>query len=319
MGHARHHYKVSQMNTNNKEQTQPLMYHKTVLVDEVLTYLNPEPDKLYCDVTFGSGGHTKAILDHQSQCSVVALDWDTTSIDIYAPALEEQYQERLRLLWGNFAHLYRVLKKAGINKVDGILADFGTSQMQIKERAGFSFFRDSPLDMRMSPAYQQITAEYVVNKWGEEKLCELFWQLGQEAEAKKIVKAIIEARQKKKITTTRELALIIEKAVSSKSRNSKIHPATKVFQALRMYVNHELNNIHSFLSAAMQVLNPGGLLLCISFHSLEDRMVKQFFKDRAEEGKLEIITKRVVIATPEEIAKNPSSRSAKLRVARFIG
>lgn len=307
------------MNTNNKEQTQSLMYHKTVLVDEVLAYLDPQPDKLYCDVTFGSGGHTKAILDHQPHCKVVALDWDTTSIDTYAPALEEKYQERLHLLWGNFAHLYRVLKKARINKVDGILADFGTSQMQIKERAGFSFLRDSPLDMRMSPAYQQITAEYVVNKSCEEKLCELFWQLGQETEAKKIVRAIIEARQKKKISTTRELALIIEKAVSSKSRNSKIHPATKVFQALRMYVNHELNNIHGFLSAAMQVLNPGGLLLCISFHSLEDRVVKQFFKDRAEEGKLEIITKRVVIATPEEIAKNPSSRSAKLRVARFIG
>jgi 16S rRNA (cytosine1402-N4)-methyltransferase len=151
-------------------------------------------------------------------------------------------------------------------------------------------------------------------------LCELFWQLGQEPHAKKIAKAIVEARQEKKIMTTRDLALIVEKAVPRQSRvsGSRIHPATRVFQALRMYVNHELNNIYGFLSGALQVLNPDGLLLCISFHSLEDRVVKQFFKEKAEEGRLEIITKKVVTPTREEIAKNPSSRSAKLRVARFI-
>lgn len=294
-----------------------IFYHKTVMVDEVLQYLNPQSDKIYCDVTFGSGGHTKAILDKQPQCRMVAIDWDATSIETYAPALEEKYQDRLQILWGNFSHLYRLLQKAKIKKVDGILADFGTSQMHIKERAGFSFSRDTELDMRMSPAHQQVTAEQVINKSSEEKLCEIFWQLGQESQAKKIVAAIIEARQRKPIHTTRELAMIIEKVVPR--GRSKIHPATKVFQALRMYVNHELNNITGFLSGAMQVLNPNGLLLCISFHSLEDRIVKQFFKDKEDEGKLEIITKHVVIPTAEEIAKNPSSRSAKLRVARFIG
>jgi len=307
------------MNMKNKEHVTSPMYHKTVLVNEVLEYLNPQPNKLYCDVTFGSGGHTKAILDKQQDCKVVALDWDATSIATYAPTLETIYGNRLFLLWGNFANLYRILKKAKINKVDGILADFGTSQMHIKERAGFSFNIDSPLDMRMSPAHQQITAEQIVNKSSEEMLCELFWQLGQEANAKKIARAILEARQKKHISTTRELALLIEKVTPRQLKGGKIHPATKVFQALRMYVNQELNNIHGFLSSALQVLQPGGLLLCISFHSLEDRVVKQFFKDKAEEGKLEILTKRVVIATPEEIAQNPSSRSAKLRVARFIG
>ena len=306
------------MDIQNKENS-TLFYHKTVMVEEVLQYLNPQKDKLYCDVTFGSGGHTKAILDKQPECHVVALDWDATSIETYAPALEECYQERLLLLWGNFANLYRILHKAKVGKVDGILADFGTSQMHIKERAGFSFFRDSDLDMRMSPAHQQVTAEQVINRSSEEKLCEMFWQLGQENNAKKIVAAIIEARQKKPIRTTRELALIIEKVSPRGGRGSKIHPATKVFQALRMYVNHELNNITGFLSGALQVLKPNGLLLCISFHSLEDRMVKQFFKEKADEGMLEIITKRVVIPTAEEIAKNPSSRSAKLRVARFIG
>ncbi len=189
--------------------------------------------------------------------------------------------------------------------------------MHIKERAGFSFYRDSELDMRMSPAHQQVTAEQVVNKSSEQKLCEIFWQLGQESHAKKIVAAIIEARQKKPIRTTRELAALIEKVVSR--GKSKIHPATKVFQALRMYVNQELNNITGFLSGALQVLKPQGLLLCISFHSLEDRLVKQFFKEKESTGILEIITKRVVVPTAEEIAKNPSSRSAKLRVARLIG
>jgi len=310
------------MNIPNKENEQ-LFYHKTVMVDEVLNYLNPQPQGLYCDVTFGSGGHTKAILDKEPECSVVAVDWDATSIETYAPELEDKYGERLHVLWGNFAQLYRLLQKAKVGKVDGILADFGTSQMHIKERAGFSFYRDSELDMRMSPAHQQVTAEQVVNKSPEDKLCEIFWQLGQETHAKKIVAAIIEARQRKSIQTTRELALIVEKAIGraggSGKRSSKIHPATKVFQALRIYVNHELNNITGFLSGALQVLKPNGLLLCISFHSLEDRIVKQFFKEKAEEGKLEIITKHVVIPTPEEIIKNPSSRSAKLRVARFVG
>jgi len=305
------------MNIHTKDDT-TLFYHKTVMVNEVLRYLDPQPGKLYCDVTFGSGGHTKAILDSQPDCQVVAIDWDATSIETYAPALEEKYQERLRVLWGNFANLYRLLCKAKIGKVDGILADFGTSQMHIKERAGFSFYRDSELDMRMSPAYQQITAEHVINKSSENKLCEIFWQLGQESHAKKIVAAIIEARKKKPIKTTRELALIVEKTIGTK-HGAKIHPATKVFQALRMYVNHELNNITGFLAGALQVLKPGGLLLCISFHSLEDRMVKQFFKEKADEGKLEIVTKHVVVPTAEEIAQNPSSRSAKLRVARFVG
>ncbi len=307
------------MNKDNKDQLVGPMYHKTVLVNEVLSYLNPQPHKLYCDVTFGSGGHTRAILERQPECKVVALDWDAKSIEAYAPALEEQYHDRLLMLWGNFSQLYRILKKAKIEKIDGILADFGTSQMHIKERPGFSFYKDSPLDMRMSPAHQQTTAEYVVNKFSEEKLCELLWQLGQESHAKKIAHAIVEARKNKKITTTRELAIIVEKTVPKNKQGAKIHPATRVFQALRMHVNHELNNIYGFLSSAMQVLRPHGLLLCISFHSLEDRIVKRFFKDKAAEGQLEIITKKVITATPEERAHNPSSRSAKLRVARFLG
>lgn len=305
------------MINNSLEEKVPL-YHKPVMVDEVLMYLDPKPKKLYCDVTFGSGGHTQAILNVEPESSVVALDWDMLSVETYAPVLEEKYEGRLRVLWGNFSHLYRILKKAHIDKVDGILADFGTSMMHFKERSGFSFYKDSPLDMRMSPSHQRITAAYIVNKSSEEKLRELFYQLGEEKNAKKIANAIVKARAVKEIKTTRELAETIERVVPKKP-GTRVHPATKVFQALRMYVNKELDNIHGFLSGALQVLRPGGYLVCISFHSLEDRVVKQFFKQKADEGVVEILTKKVVIPSKEEIAHNPSARSAKLRAIRFLG
>lgn len=294
-----------------------LLYHKPVLVDEVLTYLNPQPDKLYLDVTFGSGGHTRAILEYESQCSVVAMDWDAISLDTYAPSLQELFDDRLTVIWGNFAHIYKLLKKAGINKVDGILADFGTSQMQIKERPGFSVYLDTLLDMRMSPQHQRVTAADVLNKASEEKLREIFWQLGEDRNAKRVAQAIVQARCKKNIKTTRELAEIIEHVVFRRP-GAKIHPATKIFQALRMHINKELENIHSFLAGALAVFNPGGRLVCISFHSLEDRLVKQFFKDQEIAGKLTILTKKVIIPTAEEVAKNPSARSAKLRAAELI-
>ncbi len=289
--------------------------HKPVLVQEVLTYLNPKPGNTYIDVTFGSGGHTRAILEHESACKVIALDWDTASLDTFGPPLEEEFEDRLQLVWSNFAHLYRVLKKIKISKVDGILADFGTSQMQITQRPGFSVYLDTPLDMRMSPAYQQVTAAQLVNKATEEKLREIFWQLGEERHAKKIAWTIVQVRKKKKIRTTGDLVKIIEQVIPKKLRR-KIHPATKVFQALRMYINRELENIHSFLSAAVRALNTGGRLVCISFHSLEDRMVKQFFRDEEREGRLDILTKKVVTACSEEIAENPSARSARLRAAQ---
>src|SRR3989304_8974725 len=146
-----------------------LRYHKPVLVKEVINYLSPQPGKVYLDVTFGTGGHTKAILDHEPKCRVIAMDWDLVALDTYGLPLQEQYDDRLRLVWGNFALLYKILKKEQIHNLDGILADFGTSQIHLMERAGFSVFRDSPLDMRMSPPHQQITAAHVINKSSEEK------------------------------------------------------------------------------------------------------------------------------------------------------
>jgi 16S rRNA (cytosine1402-N4)-methyltransferase len=297
------------------EETKALVYHKPVLMNEVLHYLNIKPGKTYLDVTFGTGGHTRAILEKEPTCSVIAFDWDADELERYGTPLKEEFGDRLTLVWGNFAILYKLLKKAGVSKVDGILADFGTSQVQIAEREGVSFWRNTPLDMRLSPAHFQQTAADVVNQMSEKDLRELFWELGEEQHARSIARAIDLARSKKKIETTGQLVDIIIKAMPATVKKRGTHPATKVFQALRMYVNKELENLQSFLVAAVRALKPQGRIVCISFHSIEDRSVKQFFKDQERLLALEILTPKVVKATPEELALNPSSRSACLRVA----
>lgn len=290
--------------------------HKSVLTNEVLEYLNPQPGKTYLDVTFGIGGHTSAILDAEPTCSVIAMDWDTRALEEFGPALQEKYGDRLHLVWGNFALLYKIAAKEGIHGVDGILADFGTSQIQIFERPGFSFDTDTPLDMRMSPPHQKITAEEVVNKSSEQALEQMFWQFSDERHARPIARAIVEQRKIKRITTTKQLAAIIMKAIPHSPTRQRIHPATRVFQALRIYVNKELDNISAFLPAALKLLNPGGRLVCISFHSLEDRLVKDFFREQEQLLNLDVLTPKVVTATDEELEQNASSRSARLRAAQ---
>lgn len=294
----------------------PVAVHKAVLTKQVIEYLDPQPGKTYLDVTFGSGGHTRAILEKEPTCKVVAMDWDTRAFDLFSAPLIEEFGGRITLLWGNFAHLYKTLKKAGIEKVDGILADFGTSQVQISQRAGFSVYKDTPLDMRMSPAHQKMTAAEVLNKSSEEKLRELFFQLGEDRNAKIIARAIVNQRQKEKFKTTGQLVDLIDKVIPVKARG-RIHPATKVFQALRIYVNDELNNIQALLSTAVTILKPEGRLVCISFHSLEDRLVKQFITQHKDV--LENLTPKIVTAEPDELRINPSARSAKLRAAQYKG
>jgi 16S rRNA (cytosine1402-N4)-methyltransferase len=293
-----------------------VVYHKPVLVEEVLTYLNPEPGKRYLDVTFGGGGHTRAILEREPSCSVIGLDWDAVALEKNGYPLQEEFIGRLQLLWGNFSQVDRLLKKEGIESVDGIIADFGTSQYQLLERPGFSFYNDTPLDMRMSPAHQKVTAQEIVNKASESKLYEIFRDLGQDTRARRIAHIIVQERSKQAIVTSGQLARLIERAVPRGGK--KTHPATQTFQALRMYVNKELENIHSFLIASLRILKPEGRLVCISFHSGEDRLVKNFFKEHATiHPLLEVITPHVIEATPEEVKNNPSSRSAKLRAARL--
>ncbi len=299
------------MKINNSE-----LYHKAVMIKEVIQYLQIKPHGIYVDATFGGGGHTQAILEQNNTCTVIALDWDIVALEKNGELLKKKFQDRIHLVWGNFARIDALVKKkSGITEVDGILVDFGTSQYQIHQRSGFSFAQDTFLDMRMSSSHLQETAADVINRHSEKELADIFWSLGEEYQARKIAREIVRVRFKKKITTTRQLVQIIEKILFRGKR--KIHPATKVFQALRIYVNKELENIQSFLPAAVRLLKPRGRLVCISFHSLEDRIVKYFFREQSQDQNslLQVVTKRVIRASPEEIRENPSSRSARLRVA----
>lgn len=293
-----------------------MVYHKPVLVQEVLSYLNIKPHGLYVDVTFGGGGHTRAILQQEPTCKVISFDWDMIAIENNGYPLQEEFPGRLTLVWANFSQIDKQLKKIGIEHVDGILADFGTSQYQLTQRPGFSFASDTPLDMRMSPPHQKMTAAELVNKAQETTLCEIFKEYGQEPKARAVAREIVKERSIKPIKTTAQLARIIQRVIPRTFQ--KMHPATRVFQAIRIYINKELDNIESFLPAALRVLNPGGRLVCISFHSLEDRIVKQFFKEQEKVDTVQIMTDKIVTATPEELAENPSSRSARLRCAEFL-
>lgn len=290
------------------------VYHIPVLVDEVLTYLDPQPGKLYLDATFGGGGHTRAILQREPKCRVLAVDWDLNALQQNEPVLSAEFGERLQCALGNFANLGPVLKRLNITSVDGILADFGTSQHQIKNSAGFSVYQDLPLDMRMSAGFHKLTAAVILNTYDVGRLARLFQVYGEEHQAYKIARAIVAARNRSKLRTTGELAKLIEQVVPVPAHHKRLHPATKVFQALRIYVNQELENIAALLKFAPQVLNQDARLVCISFHSLEDRLVKQAL--RADQ-RFEILTPKVVVGTAAEIRANPSARSAKLRAARF--
>lgn len=299
---------------NNSDQP---LFHKSVLVAETLEALNLKPNGVYIDATFGSGGHTRAMLEQEPTCTVIGIDWDRQSFDTYTPIIQEEFGERFIPLWGNFAHIYKLIKKAKYSHVDGILADFGTSQMQIVERAGFSFISDTPLDMRMSTSHHKMTAAHVVNNAEAWELAQIFFDFGEERNAKTIAAAIVMDRKKKPFITTRDLASLIER-ITPRTSKSRIHPATRVFQALRIYINKELDQIHSFLAGSIQILAPKGRLACISFHSLEDRIVKNFLRNEQFKNTLETITIKAIAPSEEEIEQNPSSRSAKLRVGQRV-
>lgn len=290
-----------------------MSYHISVMPQEAVEYLALKPQGVYVDCTFGGGGHTRAILQADPTVRVIAFDIDRDAFDANREALEQAFPDRIQFIWANFSTLKLALKKIGVTAVDGVLADFGTSQHQIMHKAGFSFAREKALDMRMSSAHGTVTAAIIVNQASERELAEIFWRYGQERFGKQIARAIVQTRQEKPITTTTQLADLVKKVVSTKT---KIHPATRVFQALRIVVNHELDHIEGLLKQVASVLKPGGRVVCISFHSLEDRIVKQSFVEQT--GVLRIITTRVIEPTDEEIARNPASRSAKLRAAQKI-
>ena len=290
------------------------IYHTSVLTEEMVEYLSPQPGGLYIDATLGGGGHTRAILDAQPEARVLAIDWDLEALNHNAPQLEVTYPDRFECVHGNFGHLERLVQRCGYTHVDGIIADFGTSQHQIMHEEGFSFSRDTKLDMRMSPGHYKTTAADIVNRASADELITIFQDYGQERYSRRIADAIVEQRQKQRIRTTGELVDVIQQVVPKKPKIA-IHPATRVFQALRIVVNKEMENLHSFLVQAPRVIRSGGRCVCISFHSLEDRAVKDAFKDRTAWN---VLTKKVVTPSIAEIDRNPSSRSAKLRAAERI-
>ncbi|MFC1894752.1 16S rRNA (cytosine(1402)-N(4))-methyltransferase RsmH [Candidatus Dependentiae bacterium] len=296
-------------------------FHKSVLLAQTLDYLNIKAKKTYLDVTFGGGGHTTAILEKEKDCKVIALDWDKKTIEHKAPIFEKKFGNRLKIIWGNFANLDQILKKEKITNLDGILADFGTSQHQIRNTPGLSFQTNMPLDMRISPAHSRLKASDVLNKYSPKDLEIIFSEFGEERRSKTIALKIVEKRKKEKFKTVDQLTTLIESIIPNYKHPKKkyyIHPATRVFQALRIYINNELKNIKIFLPAAVKHLNKNGRIVCISFHSLEDRIVKNFFREQKKESVLKILTPKPIIASDEEIILNPSSRSAKLRAAEKI-
>ncbi|HVZ58183.1 MAG TPA: 16S rRNA (cytosine(1402)-N(4))-methyltransferase RsmH [Patescibacteria group bacterium] len=285
-------------------------YHVPVLLQEVLQYLEVEPDKVYIDGTVGGGGHTEAML--AKGASVLGIDVDQEAIEYVTKKtidLGVKSKDRLTLARGNFGEIEKIAKEHKIDKVDGVLLDLGVSshQLDTSER-GFSFV-SGPLDMRMSEELQ-VKAADLVNGLTEKELVELFGKFGEEPYAHKIAKAIITQRKRAFFTRTDELAELIKRTVHN---HDAIHPATRVFQALRIAVNDELYVLQTALPRAFALLKPGGRLVVISFHSLEDRIVKQTLQTLEQEKKGKILTPKPVTASESEVLQNRRARSAKLR------
>lgn len=286
--------------------------HVSVLLDEVLAWLQPDRDGIYVDGTLGLGGHAEAILERSSPTGhLIGFEWDE---DALACATERLscYGNRVRIVRASYADLVPELARMGIQTIDGLIVDLGVSSLQFdRAERGFSFRAESALDMRMDQRNPQ-TAALVVARSSEEQLADIFYYYGEERQARRIARFLVHARQKVPIITTTQLASIVAEAVPRKYHPQKVHVATKVFQALRIAVNSELSNVACLLANAPTVLRQGARFCGITFHSLEDRMVKQGF---SRDPAYTVLTKHPVEPSNTEIGHNPRSRSAKLRVA----
>lgn len=293
--------------------------HVPVLLNELIELLDPKNNEIIVDATINGGGHAEEILRKKDfHGIVIGIDQDENLISILKKEKEKYIKEgRLKLVCGNFRNIDVHLKQLKINGLDGVLFDLGMSSRQLEEaERGFSFLKDKQLLMtfKVNPAPQDLTAEKIVNDWNEKEILKILKEYGEEKFAKRIAIKILETRKKKRIKTTFELIEIIKKSIPySVQKKSKIHPATKTFQALRITVNDELKALKEGLEKTFKVLNIGGRTAVISFHSLEDRIVKNFFRDLKNKKLAKILTKKPIIASKEEIERNPRSRSAKLR------
>ena len=286
--------------------------HTPVLLEEALDFLNPEPGGVYVDGTLGLGGHTELILKRSApDGKVIAFEWDETAIEKARVRLSP-FKDRLKIIRRNFAEISAGLDEAGVIEVDGLLVDAGLSSLQLDMGdRGFSFQRDEILDMRMDNR-RTITAQSILATCSQKELADIFFYYGEERQARPIASAIVEARVSEPVKTTKQLVSIVARAVPKRFHPGKIHVATKVFQALRIAVNTELENLAKILEAGVAYLKPGARFCVISFHSLEDRVVKRKFKN---DVKLDVLTSKPIMASPDEIAANKRSRSARLRVA----
>jgi len=289
--------------------------HQSVLLQETMEFLAPHPNGTYVDGTLGLGGHTLEILKRSNPSGrVIGFEWDESAIERATQNLSA-YQSRVTILRQNFAEINSGLKNLGIRMVDGMLVDIGISSLQLDHgRRGFSFKEDGPLDMRMDNR-RKLTAAILLRDSSEEELADIFYFYGDEKQARPIARSIVREREQAKIETAKQLAAIVARSVPKKFHPRKIHVATRVFQALRIAVNNELENLATFLKDAVAFLKPGARLCVISFHSLEDRLVKRNFRNNRG---LHVMTKKPVIPSQQEIDHNPRARSARLRVAEKI-
>jgi len=284
--------------------------HVPVLWREAIEILNVQPDGFYIDATLGAGGHAEEILRRLDKGKLIGIDRDPAALVIAGERLK-QFGEKLITMPGNFAQISDLYAATGFPPADGLLADLGMSTMQLEDASrGFSFSAPGPLDMQMGPDSGRTAAD-LVNETSEQELADVIFKLGEERHSRRVARAIVKGRP---FRLTTELAQVVTRAIPSRAA-LHIHPATRTFQALRMAVNRELECLESLLAQALDVLKPGGRVVILSFHSLEDRLVKWAFKAWQEEGRARILTRRVVRPSEEEIAANPRSRSAKLRAA----
>ncbi|MGL5439195.1 MAG: 16S rRNA (cytosine(1402)-N(4))-methyltransferase RsmH [Filifactoraceae bacterium] len=306
--------------------------HISVLLNECIEGLNINPTGTYVDGTLGGAGHSKEIVKLLTTGKLVCFDQDINAIN-NAKVVLKDYMDKVILVHGNFENLKEELFKLNINSIDGLLLDLGVSSYQLDTpERGFSYMNDASLDMRMNES-GILTGYDVVNGYSEEKLFKVIKNYGEENWASRIAKFICEKRQLKPIETTFELVDVIKSAVPVKARDTNLHPAKRTFQAIRIEVNRELDVIDKTLNSAMDMMNEGGRFVIITFHSLEDRIVKSFYKDKAQgcicppelpicvcdnRPSLKLINKKPIIATKEELECNPRSRSAKLRIAEKL-
>lgn len=284
--------------------------HIPVLVEALLSFFHDRPLHCFVDGTAGAGGHAEALLHaHPELECYLAIDQDPTALAALCARL---HSPALQVCRGNFGDLSQLLENQRVRSVDGILLDIGVSSMQLDTaERGFSFSKEGPLDMRMDPD-QEVSAEQLVQRLSERELGEIFRLYGEEPRWRQAARALVEGRKRRKIATTQELCAVLAPVLR---RQGKLHPMTRIFQALRIAVNDELGVLERGLAQAIEALRPGGRLAVITFHSLEDRIVKQLFRASSE---LLILTKKPIPPTREEVRRNPRCRSAKLRVAEKV-